>query len=112
MTEVKKKIKESDEENDRWSFVPYVVEQMFGTAEKFVGRLTDIATGRAELFVNRAIQRLFLLFLLGVGITLFLFGGADAINGLVNFPGVGQMVVGTFILLVTGIMILSSRRRT
>lgn len=111
MTEIKKKTKEVGEENDRWSFIPYFVERMFGTVESFVERLTDIASDRAERLVNQAIHRLFALLLLGVGITFLLSGGAEVINGLVKFPGVGQMVVGTFIVLVTSIVMLFGRRR-
>ena len=111
MAETKSKKQEATESGDRWAFIPYFVERMFGTIESFVERLTDIASDRAEHLINRAIQRLFALLLLGVGITFLLTGGAEVINGLVNFPGVGQMVVGTFILLVTSIVMLFTRRR-
>ena len=112
MAESKKKnppVKEESE--DRWSFIPYFAERRFGTIEDFVSRLAGIATDRAEHFINHSMQKFGLFLLLGIG-ALFLFtGGAKAIDGLVGFPGIGQMVVGTLILFVAGIAMLLTRHR-
>ncbi|MFZ1626915.1 MAG: hypothetical protein WAT81_03890 [Candidatus Moraniibacteriota bacterium] len=110
MPENIKKLKEEKESPDRWSFISYFVERMFGTVESFIERISIVAEDRAQSVINRAIQRLFGLLLLGVGIVFLLSGGAQVINQIVQFPGIGQIAVGGFILLVTGIVMLFSRR--
>lgn len=112
MSESKKKNPPAKEESeDRWSFIPYFVERIFGTIEDFVNRLTGIATDRAEQFINQVIQKLLTVLLIGTGVIFLLIGSAKVIDGLVNFPGVGQMVVGVGILLVTTIVVILMRRR-
>jgi|GEM_PF-4129204 len=111
MSENKNKAPKDAESTDGWSFIPYFVERMFGTVEGFVERLSDIVTDRAQSLVYRAVYRLFGFLLLVVGIFFFLSGTAELINGIMKFPGVGQMAVGTFILLVTGSVMLLGRRR-
>lgn len=111
MPENIRKIREEKENPERWSFIPYFVERMFGTVESFIDRISVVAEDRAQLVINRAVQRLFALLLLGVGVVFLLSGGAQVINQIVEFPGIGQIAVGTFILIVTGIVILFSRRR-
>lgn len=111
MPENTKKIREEKDGPERWSFIPYFVERMFGTVESFIERISIVAEDRAQSVINRAVQRLFALLLLGVGIVFLLSGGAQVINQIVQFPGIGQIAVGGFILLVTGIVMLFSRRR-
>lgn len=111
MPENTKKTREEKESPERWSFIPYFVERMFSTVESFIERISVVAEDRAQSVINRAVQRLFALLLLGVGIVFVLSGGAQVINTLVQFPGIGQIAVGTFILIVTGIVMLFSRRR-
>ena len=84
---------------------------MFGTVESFIDRISVLAEDRAHIVINRAVQRLFALLLLGVGIVFVLSGSAEVINALVRFPGIGQIAVGTFILVITSIVMLFSRRR-
>lgn len=112
MSESKRKnppAKEGSE--DQWTFIPYFVERILGAIEDFVNRLTGIATDRAEQFINQVIQKLLTVLLAGTGIAFLLIGSAKVIDNLVNFPGVGQMVVGAGILLVTAIIVLFVRRR-
>lgn len=111
MPENTKKVREEKESPERWSFIPYFVERMFGTVESFIDRISVVAEDRAQSVINRAVQRLFALLLLGVGIVFVLSGGAQVINTIVQFPGIGQIAVGTFILIVTGVVMLFSRRR-
>lgn len=111
MPENTKKTREEKESVERWSFIPYFVERMFGTVESFIERISVVAETQAQSVINRAVQRLFALLLLGVGIVFLLSGGAQVINQIVQFPGIGQIAVGGFILLVTGIVMLFSRRR-
>lgn len=111
MSENTKKMREEKENLERWSFIPYFVERMFGTVESFIDRISVLAEDRAHIVINRAVQRLFALLLLGVGIVFVLSGSAEVINALVRFPGIGQIAVGTFILVITSIVMLFSRRR-
>lgn len=111
MSENTKKMREEKENPERWSFIPYFVERMFGTVESFNDRISVLAEDRAHIVINRAVQRLFALLLLGVGIVFVLSGSAEVINALVRFPGIGQIAVGTFILVITSIVMLFSRRR-
>lgn len=111
MVEDVKKTRGEKESPERWSFIPYFVERMFGTVESFIDRISVVAEDRAQSVINRAVQRLFALLLLGVGIVFVLSGGAEVINTLVHFPGIGQIAVGAFILIVTGTALLFSRRR-
>lgn len=107
----------SDEERSRkknteaWSFVPDFVDRMFGTVEVFTSRLLALLSETAETLVTRAVQRLFGLLLLGVGVVFILVGGAKLLNQLFRFPGVGEMLVGAFLLFVTSILLLVTRRR-
>ena len=96
---------------ESWSFVPDFLDRMFGTVEVFTERLLALASETAEILVTRAVQRLFGLLLLGVGIVFILVGGAKLLNQLFRFPGVGEMLVGAFLLLVTSILLLVTRRR-
>ena len=111
MSDSAKKTREEKEAPERWSFIPYFVERMFGTVESFVERIAGIVRDQAQEAVNRTMQKLFGLLLLVVGITFFLAGGAEVINQVVRFPGVGQMVVGTVLLLVTGVVMSLMRPR-
>lgn len=111
MSENTKKIREEKDGPERWSFIPYFVERMFGTVESFIDRISILAETKAQSVINQAVQRLFVLLLLGVGIVFVLSGSAQVINTIVQFPGIGQIAVGTFILVVTGIVTLFSRRR-
>lgn len=111
MPEEMKKTQGEKESRERWSFIPYFVERMFGVVESFIDRISALAETRAQSVINRAVQRLFALLLLGVGVVFVLSGGAEVINTLVRFPGIGEIAVGTFILLVTSIVMLSTRRR-
>lgn len=97
--------------SERWSFIPYFVERMFGVVESFVERITQLVEERTHGLVQYVLHRLFGLLLLGVGIVFLLSGTADVINGLSRFPGIGQLVVGTFVLIVTGTVMFFTRRR-
>ncbi len=110
MTENAKKISKEESGPERWSFIPYFVERMFGTVESFIDRISSIAEDRAQSVINRAVQRLFGLLLLGVGIVFLFSGAAEVITQIAGIPGVGQLVVGLLILLVTGFALLLSRR--
>lgn len=110
MPENQKKIREDTERPERWSFIPYFVERMFGTVESFIERISSLAEERAQSVIDRAVKQLFSLLLLGVGIVFLLSGAAQVINQIVQFPGVGQLAVGGGILLATGIALLFSRR--
>ena len=99
------------ENPEQWSFIPYFVERMFGAVESFVDRISGMAEDRAQSIINRAVRLLFGLLLLGVGIVFILSGSAEVINQLVHFPGVGQIILGTFILIGTGSVLLFMRRR-
>lgn len=95
-----------------WSFVPDFLDRMFDTVEVFTGRLMQLFSETAEVLVTRAVQRLFGLLLLGVGIVFILVGGAEILNQIFRFPGVGELLVGAFILFVTSLVMLATRRRT
>lgn len=95
-----------------WSFVPDFLDRMFDTVEVFTGRLMQLLSETAEALVTRAVQRLFGLLLLGVGIVFILVGGAEILNQIFRFPGVGELLVGAFILFVTSLVMLATRRRT
>lgn len=94
-----------------WSFVPDFLDRMFHTVEVFAERLLQLGSDTAEALVTRAVQRLFGLLLLGVGIVFILAGGAKILNQLFRFPGVGEMLVGFFILFATSMVLLITRRR-
>lgn len=94
-----------------WSFVPDFLDRMFDTVELFTGRLMQLLSETAEVLVARAVQRLFGLLLLGVGIVFILVGGAEILNQIFRFPGVGELLVGAFILFVTSLVLLVTRRR-
>lgn len=98
-------------DSEAWSFIPDFLDRMFDTVEVFTGRLMTLLSDTAETLVTRAVQRLFGLLLLGVGIVFILSGGAKVLNQLFLFPGIGEMVVGAFILFVTSILLLVTRRR-
>ena len=94
-----------------WSFVPDFLDRMFDTVELFTGRLMQLLSETAEVLVARAVQRLFGLLLLGVGIVFILVGGAEILNQIFRFPGVGELLVGAFLLFVTSLVLLVTRRR-
>ncbi|TXH02869.1 MAG: hypothetical protein E6R05_03670 [Candidatus Moraniibacteriota bacterium] len=96
---------------EAWSFVPDFLDRMFETVEVFTGRLLLLFSDTAETLVTRAVQRLFGLLLLGVGIVFVLSGGAEVLNQLFRFPGIGDMIVGAFLIFVTSIILLVTRRR-
>lgn len=96
---------------EAWSFVPDFLDRMFDTVEVFTGRLMTLLSDTAETLVTRAVQRLFALLLLGVGIVFILSGGATVLNSLFRFPGIGEMIVGAFILFITSLILLVTRRR-
>lgn len=95
-----------------WSFVPDFLDRMFDTVEIFTERLMHLLSDTAETLVTRAVQRLFGLLLLGVGIVFVLVGGAEILNQIFRFPGVGELIVGAFILFVTSIVLLATRRKS
>lgn len=96
---------------ESWSFIPNFLDRIFGTVETFAERLLLLASDTAETLVARAVQRLFGLLLLGVGIVFILVGGSKVLNQIFRFPGVGEMLVGTVLLLVTSILLLITRRK-
>ena len=110
MAENTKKIREEHARPERWSFIPYFVERMFGTVESFIERISVVAEDRAQSVINRAVQQLFRLLLLGVGVVFLLLGTAEVLNQTMRFPGIGQIIVGTVLLMVTGLVMFIARR--
>lgn len=110
MTEEPKKHREKETTGKTWDVIPYILERLFGTVESFAGRLLDLASSSAEGLVNRSVQKLFTLLLLGMGIVFFLSGGAAVINHVFALPGIGQMVIGLVILFITSLYLLLTRR--
>jgi len=84
---------------------------MFGVAEVFTNRLMDILSSSTEALINRAVQRLLILLLLGVGIVFILSGSADMLDQLLRIPGMGQIVVGMILLFVTSSVLLVTRNK-
>lgn len=89
---------------------PTFIEKAVGTVEDFAGRLSTIVNTTVESITNQAIQKLFGLLLLGMGIVFFLAGGATLLSGVLGLPGSGQMIIGVFILLVTSLFIVLTRK--
>lgn len=86
------------------------LEKAVDTVEGFAGRLSGIVSSTVEEIINHAVQKLFGLLLLGMGIVFFLSGGATLLSGVLGLPGSGQMIIGVFILLVTSLFIVLTRK--
>lgn len=89
---------------------PSFLDRAVGTVEDVAGRLSTIVSTTVETITNQAIQKLFGLLLLGMGIVFFLSGGATLMSGALGLPGSGQMIIGVFILLVTSLFIVLTRK--
>lgn len=91
-------------------FVSAFVERLFGAAEHFLERVSDMAEARTLLVINRVTLRIFLLLLLGLGTLFFLLGSIQIINHILRFPGIGQILIGSIMLVVSGVMLFVLRR--
>ncbi len=98
-------------DTEHGSIIPNLIERMFGVAEVFTNRLMDILSSSTEALINRAVQRLLILLLLGVGIVFILSGSADMLDQLLRIPGMGQIVVGMILLFVTSSVLLVTRNK-
>ncbi len=93
------------------SFLLNLVDRVFGTVETFVSQLMTIVSESADGVVSRAVQKLFGLLLIMVGIGFILSGVAKIINQLLDSVGVGEIVVGALLLCITAIVITLIRKK-
>lgn len=91
--------------------VASLFERVLGTVENFGNTLLNSISNKAEELVNQGVHRLFGLLILATGMIFFLIGAAQVMNQLFQFQGVGEMIIGTLILLVTAIVLLIFRKR-
>jgi hypothetical protein len=111
MSEKKKGMRAAEEDAEHTSFVPRFIEHLFGAVERFINRISDIAEDRALTVINLVVSRLLLCLFLAIGIMFLLTGGVRVIDHIVQFPGIGQIILGSLTLLVTGIIWLATRRQ-
>ena len=110
MSEKKKRMRVTEDDAEHTSFVPRFIGHLFGAVERFIDRVSGIAEDRALAVISLVVSRLLLCLFLVIGIIFLLTGGVRVIDHIVQFPGIGQIVLGSLSLLVAGIVWLASRR--
>ena len=101
--------KETEEKNE--GLVPTLLEKLVDAVDLFASGLIRTVSDTAEDLVNRGMQRLFGLLLTGVGLVFLLTGGAMALNDVLDYPGIGQIIVGAMILTFTSLFFLVPRSK-
>lgn len=93
------------------SFLPNLIDRMFSTVETFAERLMAIVSDSVEGVVSQAVQKLFGLLLVIVGIVFILAGVATILNQILNTDGAGEVIVGALLLALTAAIFIIIRRK-
>ena len=93
------------------SFLPNLIDRMFSTVETFAERLMTIVSESADEVMGRAVQRLFGLLLVIVGIAFILSGIGEIVNQVLGTRGAGEVIVGVLLLSLTAAVFLFIRRK-
>ncbi len=81
-------------------FMAVVLDGLFGSVEAIIAGVVESARQSTEDFIRRVARNLLLLFLALLGIIFFLVGGARMLSDVLERPGLGDVLVGSVILLV------------
>lgn len=93
------------------SFLPNLIDRMFSTVEVFADRLMTIVSESADGVVTRAVQRLFGLLLIIVGVAFILSGIGEILNQMFGTRGAGEVIVGALLLSLTAAVFIIIRRK-
>ncbi len=93
------------------SFLPDLINRMFSTVEVFADRLMTIVSESADGVVTRAVQRLFGLLLIIVGVAFILSGIGEILNQMLGTRGAGEVIVGALLLSLTAAVFIIIRRK-
>lgn len=110
MSGKKKGMRIEQEKTEHSNFVLSFIEHLFGAVERCVNRISGIAEDRVLGVIHHVMSRLLLSLFFAIGIIFLLIGGVRVIDHSVQFPGIGQIVLGSLTLLVTSIVWFVSRR--
>lgn len=98
MEDKKKITKKASPIGTRW--INHLLDNVFGTIQTFVEGSINSVHEAVHGFTRQLVKRAFLLFFALFGVTLICVGFAEFLSILYKMPGVGEMVVGAFVLLI------------
>lgn len=98
MTEKKITKTEKNGVGTRW--INHLLDNVFGTIQTFVEGSINSVHEAVHGFTRQLVKRAFLLYFALFGVTLVCVGLAEFLSVVYRMPGMGEMVVGAFVLLI------------